>query len=261
MLIELRRKLDKIARGGGSREARILRIGKHSVQRMTELVKHRRDVVEADERGLSRRGFRQICHVIYDRQGAEQLGLADKFGHPRAAVLVVALEVIGIKKRQRFAVDIGDLENTYVRFVHRNILSFLEGYSIQPVRRVENAVLKHIVEFEKRLDLRLVEIIFGFAHLLAVELAIPRLQLKSALLRIDHCLHILGLGGRLRGRHRHQRVHELQRRFGRLGHLVLELPSRVAGKAENARTLGSELGQARDDLPRVVGISLLGTVP
>src|SRR5579859_1788735 len=153
------------------------------MQSMAELVKHRRHVIEADQRRLSGRRLRQIGHVVNDRQRTQELGLADEFGHPRTTILVVPLEVVAIKERQRLAIGIGDLENAYVRRVYRNVHSLLERDPIQAIRCVENTVPEDTVEFEEGFDLRLVEIIFRLAHLLAVELSIPGRQGKSSLLR------------------------------------------------------------------------------
>jgi hypothetical protein len=46
------------------------------------------------------------------------------------------------------------------------------------VRGVEDAVLQHVVELEIRLDLRFVEVVFRLAHLLGVQLPVPRLELE-----------------------------------------------------------------------------------
>ena len=58
VLIELRRELDEIPRGSGSGEARIAGVGEHPVQRVAELMKHRRHIVKADQSRLARRRFR-----------------------------------------------------------------------------------------------------------------------------------------------------------------------------------------------------------
>ncbi len=63
-------------------------------------------------------------------------------------------------------------------------MAFLEGEAVELVRGVEHAILEHVVQLEIRLDLRFIEVVFGLADLLGVELPIPRLQLERRLLRV-----------------------------------------------------------------------------
>ena len=67
VLVELRGKLDEVARDVGARQRRVLLVGEQAVQRVAELVEHRRHVVEADERGLARRRLREVGDVVDDR--------------------------------------------------------------------------------------------------------------------------------------------------------------------------------------------------
>src|SRR5580698_9778046 len=52
VLVELRGKLDEISRRRGPGNARVFGVGEHPMQSMAELVEHRDDIVEADERRL-----------------------------------------------------------------------------------------------------------------------------------------------------------------------------------------------------------------
>src|SRR5208282_216643 len=108
------------------------------VQRMAKLVEHGGHVGKGDERGLARRGLWQIRHVVNHRKGAQKLGLAHEDIHPGATVLVVALEIIAIEKRQRLAVRIRDFEGTNVRLIDRNVLAFLERNSVELMSGVED---------------------------------------------------------------------------------------------------------------------------
>src|SRR4051794_28794148 len=58
--VYLRRILDEIPWHARSAEARIFHIGKHSVKRMTELVKGGAGFVVGKQRRLARRGFRNV---------------------------------------------------------------------------------------------------------------------------------------------------------------------------------------------------------
>ena len=56
-------------------------------------------------------------------------------------------------------------------------------------------------------------------------------------------------------------LHELERRFRRLGHLVVQLPRGVVREAQQLGLLGADLRDALDGLAGVVGVALLGAVP
>ena len=61
----------------------------------------------------------------------------------------------------------------------------LRSLKREPVELVggeEHAVLQHPIELEVGLDLRFVEVVLGLAHLLGVELPVPRRQLEAAVL-------------------------------------------------------------------------------
>ena len=176
-------------------------------------------------------------------------------------MLVVPLEIIAIEQRQRTTVGVEHLEDAHARVIGRKVLALLEGDPIQLVGGVKDAVLQHIVQFEIRLDLLLVEIVFGLANLLGVEPPVPRLELEAAIPLIDNGLDILGFAGGPRRRWRHQRVQELQGRFRRLGHLVFDLPGRKIRTAKQLAFLRAKLGNLRDGVTSVVGIAAFGAVP
>ena len=176
-------------------------------------------------------------------------------------MLVVPLEIVAIEQRQWFTVGVADFKYADIRFIDRDVLAFLEGNAVQLVGRKKDAVFQHVVHLEIRLDLSVIEIVFCLADLIPIEIPVPRLQGKAGLLRIDHRLNVLRFALGLASRHRHQRVHELQRGFRSLGHLVFEFPRRVAGKAQQPRALGAQLRDAGDNVARVVGIAAFRTVP
>ena len=159
-------------------------------------MKHRGDVVKADQRRFAGRRLRQVRDVVDDRQGAQQRRLIDELRHPSTAVLVVALEIIAIEQRQRLAIRVGDFENPHIGFVHGNVLAFLEGDAVQLIGRKEHARLEYGIEFEVGLDFGFVEVEFGLAYLLVVESPIPGCQGESAMLRVDYRLNVLGFAQR-----------------------------------------------------------------
>ena len=261
MLIELRGKLDKIARHIGSGKTGVCGVGEHAMQAVAKLVEHRRHIIKADQRRLARGGLGEVGHVVDHRQRAQQFGLSYKFVHPRSAVLVVALEIVAVPQSQRLSVGVKDLVNLYVGVVDRDVGALFEGNTVKLVRSVKDAVVQHVVQLEIGPGLRLVQIIFRLAHLLGIKVPVRRLERESAMLRIDERLNILCLALSLGGCRGHQRVHELERCFRRAGHLVCQLPSRVVGVAQQFGLLRAQLRQTGDNVARVVRAAALRAIP
>ena len=180
MLVELRGKLDEVARHCCTGKSGIFGVGEHAMQRVAELVEHGGDIAEAEQSGLARRRLAEVADVVDHRQRAQQLGLVNKVAHPGAAVFVVALEVVAVKKSQGLAVGVEHLEHAHIRVVHRNVVALLEGDAVELVGGVKHAILQHIVQLEIGLDLRFVQVVLGFADLLGVEVPVPWLQLEAA---------------------------------------------------------------------------------
>src|SRR5438445_11299689 len=103
---------------------------------MTEFVEHSGYIIKAEESGLALHGLGKIKNVIDHRLDAKQFGWIDKLVHPGAANFVIALEIIAIPKRQRFAVGSEDLENAHIRVVHRKVETLHECDPITIAGRV-----------------------------------------------------------------------------------------------------------------------------
>ena len=97
--------------------------------------------------------------------------------HPCAAVLVVALEVVEVEQPEVRSVLVEHLEDAHVRLIDRQVVPFLEREAVQLVRGEEDAVREHAVQLEVRLDLVVVQVELRLAHLLGVEVPVPRLEL------------------------------------------------------------------------------------
>ncbi len=108
--------------------------------------------------------------------------MPDEHIHPRAAVFIVALEVIAVPERQRLPVAVEDLEDSHIGVVDGNIVAFLEREAVELVCGVEDAILQHAIQFEVRLDFGFVEIELRLANLIGVEIPIPGLQTEPAVL-------------------------------------------------------------------------------
>src|SRR6202521_3926794 len=113
---------------------------------MSKLMEHGNDVGEADQGRFAGGGLGQVGNVVHDRRGSKKPRLADEFGHPGSAVLVVALEIIAVEKGEVLAVRVEDFKDAYIGVVNGDVVPFLEGDSVEPIGRVEHPVLEHVVE-------------------------------------------------------------------------------------------------------------------
>src|SRR5438445_12792026 len=86
-LVYLRGVLDEIARNARAAKAWIFHVRKHSVERVTELMKRSPDFVVSEQRRLARRRFRNVEMIRDHRFGREQTALLNISVHPRAAAL------------------------------------------------------------------------------------------------------------------------------------------------------------------------------
>src|SRR5215469_8307486 len=163
VLVELRWEFHEIACHLRSRKARILRGGKHAVQRVSELVEHRAHVAEAEQSRLARSRLGEVGHVVDNRQSTEQLGLVYKNVHPGAAIFVVALEIVAIEERQLFSVCVENIKDAYIWMVDRKVVPLFERDPVKLMGGVEDAVLEHAVEFKIRLNLVFVQIVLGLS--------------------------------------------------------------------------------------------------
>jgi hypothetical protein len=71
-LVDLRRELDEVARHAGAREARVLHVREHAVQRVAELVEHGAHFVVGQQGRLAGGRLRDVQVVGDDRVGAQQ---------------------------------------------------------------------------------------------------------------------------------------------------------------------------------------------
>src|SRR5215472_789719 len=105
-------------------------------------MEHRCDVVEAEQSGLSWRGFGKVGNVVNDGFRFEQLGLNCQNIHPGSPVLVVSFKVVAVKESQMRTILIKHFENTHVGLVYGKIMTFFKGDPVKFVSGVEDAVLE-----------------------------------------------------------------------------------------------------------------------
>ena len=165
--------------------------------------------------------------------------MPDEAVHPGATVLIVALEVVAVKQGHRLAVRVAYFKNADVGLVDGNVRSFFKRDAVELGGGVKHAILKDVVQLEIGLNLRLFQVVLSLAHLVAVEIPIPGLQLEAALLSLDERLNLACLFASLPGGAGHERVHELDGCLGRLRHLVLEFPGGVVGKTKQLGFFGA----------------------
>ena len=116
VLVELRGQLDEIGGDVGAGNFRIGDGGEQAVQRVAELVEQGARVVEAQERRLAVGGLGKIRHV--DDEGADVAGelfLIAQSGHPGAASLRWAREIIAEEQADLSAVTPAHLPHPHVR--------------------------------------------------------------------------------------------------------------------------------------------------
>src|SRR2546429_3636186 len=126
------------------------------MQGMSKLMEHGNDVGEADQGGFAGGGLGQVGNVVHDRGRSKKSRLANEFGHPGSAVLVVTLEVIAVEECEVLAVGVEDFEDPYIGVVNGNVVPFLEGDSVELICGVEHPILEHAVELEIGLHLGIV---------------------------------------------------------------------------------------------------------
>ena len=106
--------------------------------------------------------------------------------------------------------------------VHRQILAFLEGDSIEPGSGKEHSILQHSIEREIGLELVFIEIVFGLSETFRVVLPVPGSQPEAAVLMVDEGLHLCGLGGGLSHSGRNQLADQTDGSVRSPGHLVVQ---------------------------------------
>ena len=144
--------------------------------------------------------------------------------------------------------------------VDGNVPAFREGDPVELGRRMEHALDQHVAELEIRLDLGVVQVVARLAHLLGVEIPVPRLDLGAAL-GVGARLDVRAFAQRLRHGGTAQRSQELECRPRGLGHLIIELPRGVTGKTQQLRTARTQLCEPHEGRTRVVGITAFGAGP
>src|ERR1039458_9079473 len=119
---------------------------------MAEFVEQRAGVVKREQSLLARRRLGEITDIENDRPDiADKLFLVAQRGHPGAAVLGAAREIVADEQADMMPLRVRHLEGAGVRVIERHA-DRREGQAEQPAGGLEGG-LDHLVELEVRLDL------------------------------------------------------------------------------------------------------------
>ncbi len=223
---------------------------------MAEFVEQRARVVERQQRRLARRRLGEIADIEDDRPDiAGKLLLVAQRGHPGAAVLGAAREIVADEQADMAALGVLHLEGTGVGVIERHG-DGREGETEQPARGLEGG-LDHLVELEVRLDFGFVQVVARLAQLLGVIAPVPRCQREIAALLRDHLLQRVALDRGLGARPAPDFVEQLARRLRGLGHLIVEPVVGEGRKAEQLGALGAQSHHLGDQRAVVGGAAVL----
>ncbi len=218
---------------------------------MAELVEGRLHLVVGQQRRFAGGRLGNVEVVGHHRVGAQQLRLRHISVHPGAALLVAAGVHVGDEDGQLLAVGVEHVEHAHVRVVHGQVLALLERQAVQLSGRVEHALGHHIVEFEVRLELVLVEREALRAQLVRVVGPVGRVHLEVGAFPVGQRLQV----GRFLARIVDGRLGQLaQQRVdggGGLGRLVLQRVGGEVGIAQQGGLVGAGLGDLEHDVAAV----------
>ena len=150
ILHHLRRQLHKVAADVGTIERLVLPACQHPVQRMSEFVQQRRQLVERKQRGRRGRRPREVHNQRHQRPRLDAVGRAARaaeLGHPRPRPLRRTREEVEIQHRKEAPVGIRHLVGLHVGMVDIDTLGAGEMEPVEPLRQQEDAT-HHILQMQ-----------------------------------------------------------------------------------------------------------------
>ena len=245
MLVELARKFHEVPFDGGACERRIARVRVEAVQSMAELVVHGDGVVPRDKHRFSRLTFHHVRIIGYDgRDLGPELFLRAIFVHPGAGVLACACVGIEVPQSDPLTVAL-DLVDAHVGMINAHIVDLDELHPEELTSHPEHR-LANLVELQVVADLGLIDIVSRLAHLLRVIAIVPRFDPDSGAFAVGDRLYVGDFFACARNRRLPYLHHQGHGRIGRFGHIVVQDPVRVAGKAQELGTLSAQLQDLGD---------------
>ena len=149
-LVDLARELDEVPLDVRPREPGVGRAGDEAVQRVSELVEQRLDLV-LDQQGRRARGGLGDVEVVHDDgQRPHQGGLLDDRVHPRTTALAVTRVQVEQVQPDGGVVLVGDLEHADLVVVAAQVRALGELQPVERVRGEEHPVVQDPVGLEVR---------------------------------------------------------------------------------------------------------------
>ena len=235
VLHNLRRQFDEIAVDRRAGHAGVVSLRENAVQRVSEFVQHRADLVECQQRRGILGRFREVENQRDQRAGVLPVArrLAAEFGHPGPAAFRGPREEVHVQYGQEFPVGVVHFVGLYVRVVDRDVGVLFERDSVESAGQVENAGL-HVFEFEIGLGQLFVDAVFFVFQFFGIVGKIPRHQLAGKTVRGRIFGDALYVGMRGADRPVEQFGQESVDRRGAFGHPFFEHIVGVSIVAEQA---------------------------
>ena len=115
---------------------------------MAELVERGAEFIQRQQGGLAGRRLGDVEVVDHHRTGVQQPGLLHEGIHPRTPALRFPRVVVAQEQAQVRAVGILHFPDAHVRVVAGEVGAFMEGDTVQGVRREEHTVVQNPVQLE-----------------------------------------------------------------------------------------------------------------
>ena len=180
VLHELRGQLDEVPPHIGATQTLETGIGKHAVQRVTELVEEGLHLTQCQQGRFLLRRLGKVHHHTDLRTNILALTvdpLTLIFCHPCPTLLAFARMEVGIEYCQERAVLIENLVGLHVRMIDGNIFVLFEANAIQTVSQAKDAIddLRQLKIGTQHLC---IDIVFLQLELVRIEAKIPRLEFE-----------------------------------------------------------------------------------
>ena len=196
VLHKLRRQFHEVPPHAGSTQTLETRVGKHTMERVAELMEEGLHLAQCQQGRLFFRGLRKVHH--HRDMGAHVLdvtrteGLLHVLalhplsligGHPCPTLLTLARMEVGIEDCQEGTVLIEHLVSLHIWMVDGDVLVLLEGDAIQAIGQTKHTI-DHLGEFEIGTQHLSVDIKLLQLELMGVEAEVPRLQFEVLTLKL-----------------------------------------------------------------------------
>ena len=232
---------------------------------MSELMEDGLNLIDGEQgrEGILR--SRHVADIDDDRADVIALGidvLVPEVGHPCAAPLGVAREVVSHEYAEQAAIGICNLERIDSLVVHRHIRKRLNLHSVDLLCCCEDSVTD-ILHLEIWLGELLVQGVLALTHLFGIVEPVPWLdrrafgKLAGSDVLVHDLLHVGNLFHSLAGCRSHDLSEEAVDSLRVAGHLVVELVGCESVESEHAGLLGAEFQDLEAESLVVIFIAIV----